>query len=170
MDFRLAHKNDLPQLKTVYAKIVDDMNKNGISIWNEMYPYKCFSSDIEKDRLFVLAQGAEIISAFALCPANAGAQSIKWRGEHARALYLDRFGVNVRYARTGIGRFMLAKAIETAAKKGAGYLRLFVVDSNLPAISLYEKFGFEKAEGAYDEIIDDTVVLHEFGFQIKTSV
>ena len=32
------------------------------------------------------------------------------------------------------------------------------------------KNGLKKADGAYDEIIDDGLVLHELGFELKTSV
>ena len=52
---------------------------------------------------------------------------------------------------------------------GAEYVRLFVVDINKPAIHLYMKNGFEQADGIYDEVIDDDLVLHEYGFEIKTS-
>ena len=50
------------------------------------------------------------------------------------------------------------------------YLRLFVVDENYPAINLYKKTGFEKVDGIYDEVINNDFVLHEFGFEIKTSL
>lgn len=63
---------------------------------------------------------------------------------------------------------MLKKAAELAKEEGANCLRLFVVDINKPAINLYIKNGFEKADGIYDEIIDDELVLHQFGFEIRT--
>ncbi|EFC99841.1 hypothetical protein CLOSTHATH_01950 [Hungatella hathewayi DSM 13479] len=43
------------------------------------------------------------------------------------------------------------------------------MDINKPAIHLYMKNGFEQADGIYDEVIDDDLVLHEYGFEIKTS-
>ena len=55
--------------------------------------------------------------------------------------------------------------MELAKEKGVEYLRLFVVDINKPAINLYIKNGFKKAEGIYDEIIDDNLTLHEYGFE-----
>lgn len=58
---------------------------------------------------------------------------------------------------------MLDKAKEVAKTFGAEYLRLFVVDVNIPATQLYEKNGFLKADGVYDEAF----VLHEFGYEIK---
>ncbi|WP_367565891.1 GNAT family N-acetyltransferase [Lacrimispora sp.] len=123
---------------------------------------------MEKSRLYVLRKNDEIISAFALCNSNAGSDCIKWHSENARALYIDRFGVNVNYLRKGIGSIVLNKAIALARGLGAEYLRLFVVDINEPAIKLYIKNGFEKVDGIYDEIIDENLILHEFGFKIKT--
>ena len=65
---------------------------------------------------------------------------------------------------------MLNEAIALAKDKGTKYLRLFVVDINEPAINLYIKNGFKRVDGIYDEIIDDDLVLHEFGFEIETSM
>ena len=90
---------------------------------------------------------------------------MEWRDNQDRALYLDRLGVNGNYARMGIGSFMLEKAKETAKNLGAEYLRLFVVDINEPAIRLYIKNGFIRGNGVYDEVIDDDLILHEYGFE-----
>ena len=57
------------------------------------------------------------------------------------------------------------KAKEVAQNCGAEYLRLFVVDINVPAIHLYIKNGFIRANGIYDEVIDKDLVLHEYGFE-----
>ena len=36
MNFRMAKIDDLPQLKVVYGKIIEEMNCNNIEIWNEI--------------------------------------------------------------------------------------------------------------------------------------
>ena len=36
MNFRIAKMDDLPQLKVVYGKIIEEMNCNNIEIWNEI--------------------------------------------------------------------------------------------------------------------------------------
>ena len=36
MNFRMANMDDLPQLKVVYGKIIEEMNCNNIEIWNEI--------------------------------------------------------------------------------------------------------------------------------------
>ena len=169
MDFRLAVMNDLPQLKAVYGKIIEAMDINGIQIWDEVYPCEFFRSDIENECLYVLVEDNEIASAFALCNANAGEAYVAWENAQAKVVYLDRFGVNVNFSRKGIGSLMLTKAIILAREKGAAYVRLFVVDVNEPAINLYRKNGFKKVEGFYDEIVAPGQILHEFGFEIKSS-
>lgn len=166
MDFRLATMQDLPQLKTVYQDIVCNMNDHQIAIWDDIYPCEFFSEDINNKRLYILLESDEIIAAFALCNTNQGESSIEWKSENHKVLYLDRFGVNVNYLNQGTGTLMLKKAMEEAKRLGAQYLRLFVVDINKPAINLYLKNGFTKAKGYYDEIIDQDLILHEYGFEI----
>jgi len=162
--------DDLPQLKAIYEKIIKKMNKDNIQIWDEIYPCEFFGDDIENNRLYVLVETNEIVSAFALCDSNAGAEYVKWENKHDKALYIDRLGVNVNYTKKGIGSIMLHKAIALAREKGAHYLRLFVVDINEPAVNLYIKNGFVRVPGIYDKKIDGDLVLHEFGFEIKTAM
>jgi len=161
--------DDLPQIKAVYEKIIAAMDDAGIHIWDEIYPCEFFRDDIKNDHLFILTEGKEIVAAFALCDTTPGADHAKWEDEQAEALYIDRFGVNADYSRQGIGSLALAGAIALAREKGATYLRLFVVDVNEPAINFYLKNGFTQIDGIYDERIDDDLVLHKFGFEMRMS-
>ena len=36
MNFRMGNMDDLPQLKVIYEKIIEEMNCNNIEIWNEI--------------------------------------------------------------------------------------------------------------------------------------
>lgn len=54
-----------------------------------------------------------------------------------------------------------------ARKNQFEYLRLFVVDINNPAICLYEKNGFEKLNGVYEEKINENVTLKEYAYEMK---
>lgn len=166
MDFRLAEESDLPQLKTMYQKIIDNMNKNGIRIWDEIYPCEFFQADIEDKTLYLLLEENEIVAAFVLCESNNGEDHLKWKSINGKALYIDRLGVNVNYLRQGIGGVMLKNAMKLAKRKDAESLRLFVVDINKPAINLYLKNGFKRVDGIHEEKFDD-FVLREYGFEIK---
>ena len=167
MDFRLAVIQDLPQIKAVYKNIIEKMNREQIQIWDDVYPCKFFEEDIRNHRLYVLVESDEIVSAFVLCDTNTGVKSIEWQNDQGRVLYLDRLGVNVNYSGMGIGSFMLERAKETAKSLGAEYLRLFVVDINELAIRLYIKNGFKRGNGVYDEVIDDDLILREYGFEAE---
>ena len=168
MNLRLANISDLSKLKAVYGNIIDNMNRNNISIWDDIYPCALFSDDIENNRLYLLVDEHDtIVAAFALCESNAGEDYVKWENAHGKALYLDRLGVNVDYSRQGIGSMMLKHAIMLTKQKNVKYLRLFVVDINKPAINLYLKNGFRQVDGIYEEKVDDDIILHEFGFEIE---
>lgn len=170
MNFRLATMDDLPQLKAVYKKIIEHMDYNNIKIWDDVYPCEFFHDDIKNECLYILECNNVILSAFALCTSNAGADYVEWENNDSDILYIDRFGVNTDYLREGIGSIMLHNAITLAEEKGANTLRLFVVDINQPAIKLYIKNGFKKAKGVYDEIIDEDLTLHEYGFERNISL
>ncbi|WP_252233821.1 GNAT family N-acetyltransferase [Clostridium sp. ZS1] len=165
MDLRLANINDLSKLKVVYGYIIDNMNKNNIEIWDEIYPCEFFLNDIEKKSLYVLTADDDIVAAFALCESNHGENNLKWKNAKEKVLYIDRLGVNVNYLRQGIGGIIIKSAIEIAKGKNAKYLRLFVVDINKPAINLYLKNGFKQVDGIYEERIDDNFILREYGFE-----
>ena len=165
MEFRLAVMQDLSQIKSVYKNIIEKMNREQIQIWDDIYPCEFFEEDIRNNRLYLLLDNGVIVSAFVMCDTNSGEKSIEWHDNQCRALYLDRLGVNVNYSRKGIGSLMLERAKETAKNLGAEYLRLFVVDINEPAIRLYIRNDFIKRNGVYDEVIDDDLILHEYGFE-----
>lgn len=165
MKLRLANKQDLPQLKTMYKDIVENMNKNKITIWDDVYPSIFFESDILNKQLYVLEDDSVIVSAFCLCDDNI--DSIQWKEPAAKALYIQRLGVNVLYMQKGIGSKTLDEAKEIARKLNCNYLRLLVVDFNYPAINLYLKNGFVKKEGVHSEVIDEEIILYEHGYEIE---
>ena len=138
MDFKLATLNDLPQLFDMYKEVVKYMDKIYINIWDEVYPFEFLKADIERKELYLLFDKDIIVSAFALCQKNED-DNIGWNDKQAKAIYINRLGVNVNYLQLGIGSLMLNKAEEIAKQKEIKYLRLFVVDFNLPAINLYLK-------------------------------
>lgn len=167
MDFKVADMEDLPQLKAMYKDIVQYMNSRQIPIWDDVYPCEFFEEDIKSKRLYLLLHHREIVSAFALCKKSTGEKGLEWQNNQGKALYLERLGVNVTYLRTGMGGLALERAKETARKLGASYLRLLVADRNQPAIQLYIKSGFVKANGSYHEVFEDGFVLREYGYEIK---
>lgn len=169
MEFRLAAMKDLPQIKSMYQHIVADLQKHNLTFWDEVYPRDFFEEDIQQNRLYVLLDHGDLLSAFALTAVHPGSQRVTWKNNQAKALYLERLGVHVAHARKGIASFMLANAMALAKQRGTEYLRLFVIDDNAPAIAVYERNGFARAEGIYRETIDmdgAIVSFQEYGYEI----
>ena len=167
MKLRLANKDDLEEIKDMYREIVKNMNENNIQIWDDIYPCEFFENDIKNNRMYVFIENNEIISAFVLCTSHEGAKEVQWHKNWGKSIYLDKLGVNVKYGDKGIGTLTIEKAKQVAKSKGFDYLRLFVVDTNRPAINFYIKNGFIKAYGVYYEVVDDELVLHEYGYEIE---
>ena len=167
MMFRAAEEKDLPSLQAMYIRIVEHMHSSGLHIWDDMYPCCALSGDVDCNRLDLLSEDDEPIAALALCEQSLGEKEVEWENPDSRAIYIDRLGVDPGFAKRGFGSLMLSKAQELAKSCGAEYLRLFAVDSNIPAISLYLKSGFTQVNGIYVEKIDDELSMLEFGFEKK---
>lgn len=58
-----------------------------------------------------------------------------------------------------------AAAMALASGQGAQYLRLFVAESNAPALAFYRKNGFSEVSGCREEDVG-TGVLRELGFEV----
>ena len=98
-------------------------------------------------------------------PDEAAAAAMGWQAPAAPALYLARLAVAPACQRTGLGSRALRAAMALAAGQGAQYLRLFVVDTNAPALAFYRKNGFCKAGGCRKEDVG-TGMLRELGFEV----
>lgn len=160
---RLAGTRDLPRLREAYRTVVARMEREGITIWNERYPYEVLAGDIALRRLYVMEDAGRIEAAFVLCPESGGERYIRWSCP-GKALYLYRLGVSGA-PRTGIGARAVESAAALARQSGAQALRLFVVDSNAPALAFYKKCGFEQAPGVYVDSVADGPLLREYGFE-----
>lgn len=165
MERRYARMGDVPQLKELFRAVIVQMERERISIWDEVYPVVCFPEDIQNRRLYVLTEGACILAAFALCPGSAEYGRLGWTEPEAEACVLERLAVRADRRGEGLGAAALQYAADAAKAKGARYLRLLAVDFNTPAAALYRKCGFRQAEGIYHNVVDRDLTLLEYGFE-----
>ena len=165
--FRLAQMDDLENIKKMYYDIVENMYKHNLKIWNEYYPIECFKDDIMAKQLYVLEKNGEIVASGALVVQDSQVDLIKWKNNSASSIFLTRLGVNIKYSKMGIGSVFLKNLIYETVRKNIDFLRLFVVDINIPAIKFYQKNGFKQANGIYKEKIYENYVLNEYAFEIE---
>ncbi len=167
MGFRIANIDDLEQLMILYKLIMKEMCKNNIDIWNEDYLEKLFIEDIKNNELYVLLDDNLIISSFSLSSDNFRAKFVEWENNDAKAVYINRLGVHPKYLGKGIGSEMIKKSMDVCKKNNVEYLRLFVVDFNVPAIKLYQKNGFKGSKGIYIDHLSENTIFTEYGYEIK---
>ena len=79
MKTRPATQADLPQLNEMYRALVRQMARQGLAIWDEVYPCVCLPGDIRAGRLFVLEEGGAPKAAFALYRDEAAATARRAR-------------------------------------------------------------------------------------------
>ena len=72
MKCRLAVKEDLPQIISMFENIIQGMSVKNINIWDEEYPCNAFEEDILLNRLYVVEEDV-IVSAFVLCDTDEAA-------------------------------------------------------------------------------------------------
>lgn len=166
MELCLAGMEDLAEVEQMYRRIVADMEKKGLFIWNQYYPAEVLGEDIAQRRLYVCREGRAIWSAFALTEAEEGEAAIGWM-QTGKALYLDRLGVEPARSGKGVGTQAVKQAMDQAEKRGAEVLRLFLAEGNEPAFRLYQKLGFRRAPGIYEEVIGAQRILRQSGWEIS---
>lgn len=162
----LANKNDLKEINEILEKVIENMNRQGIEIWNEFYPSECFLDDIEKQNLYVLKNDKNKIIGFsALCDGDESGDVFEWIGTK-NSQFLTRFAISVDYLGLGYGKLLLKEIIELAKNKGFETIKLAVAKVNIPAISLYEKFGFKKVNGIFENKYITKCENLEYGYEL----
>lgn len=154
-------------IREFYGKIISDLNFKNIPVWDDVYPARCFEEDIASERFYLVFEEKALVSAFVLLESCKGERAVTWADDEAKSLYLYRLGVDPDVLRSGIGTRTMRIAEDISREKGAEYLRLFVVDFNIPAEQMYLKCGYSKAVGKYTDVFDGGVMLTEYGYEIK---
>lgn len=165
MKFRLADISDLPKLKAFFQAVVKSMYENGIYIWGDYYPYEVLADDIQLKRLYILQENEDIVGVFALCSEEGQKNYVHWQNLKAKAFYIYRLAVQPDYLGKSIATMMIDYCLKLTEKLNAEYLRLLVVDNNLPAMKLYQKLNFTMVDGKYSQTMYDGTILEEFGFE-----
>lgn len=83
-----------------------------------------------------------------LAPASIGfrmPQELKDKYDMQKALEISKLGIFNEYSRRGIGSELVRRSIEYASENSNKLLFVRTTTTNIPALNLYEKFGFEKS-------------------------
>ena len=142
-----AKIGQLIELKKIALKVVRNMNKNGLTLWNDYYPAEEFEGLINEGKLYVCEQNNDIIGFFALLDDDESSPNFEWK--YKKSLFLEMFAINVDYLHKHYAQRILFDLNEKLKKDGYESLKLIVYDENISAISLYKKVGFKFVKGNY---------------------
>ena len=165
---RKAVESDLPYIKEMYKTITEKMNSEGIRIWYDGFPYPVICERVPRGEFYVLTDDSGIIAGFSVSEKHEHESAVVWHVS-GKPVYFGLFGVRTDMTRKGVGSIALREAAKLAKKQGGACLRLFAVDINTPAVRLYEKNGFVKADGILVEDIGECGIAHEYGFELDLS-
>lgn len=147
MVIRKAEGKDFNEIQQLYWTIAERMEGMPYdALWRkEVYPSDEFiRSSIEAGELFLIDE-AEVIGAMILNHSgNEGYRRCQWsiKAEDSEVLFVHALGVHPDFQGKGLSKALVSRAIKEARLQQLKAVRLDVVPANLPAVRLYESFGF----------------------------
>ncbi len=122
-------------------------------LFSSPWSHKSVASEVKKPRsLWLVAVEEDTVAGYI------GSQSV---GEEADMMNL---AVRLDYQGKGVGKMLVSGLVEALSEKGVHSLALEVRESNLVAIALYQKLGFEQVgrrKGYYRNPREDGLILRK---------
>ncbi len=142
MKIRVANLNDLNSLTAITRRCIDNLNKQGIYQWDEIYPSKKdFHEDILEQSLYVVASADDISGCICInqleCP---GYENANWLG--SQFLVIHKIIIDPQNESQGFGKYAMYFAEKTARSKKKDSIRLDCFKENLRANQFYRKLGY----------------------------
>lgn len=141
--------DDIDEIEALYNELNDAL-KQGINYpgWKKgVYPVRENAvKGISENNLYVVKINNKIVGSLILNhEPEQGYETVKWLcdAEYNKIFVIRTFIVHPQYFKKGIGMKMMNFAEETARISKMSSMRLDVFENNIPAIKLYEKYGFQ---------------------------
>lgn len=146
MTYRAGTLNDVDAICELIKAAIEKMEEQGIHQWDELYPDRSdFISDIEKNTLYVAAEGDELVAIYVISTECDDAYfECSWNGELSKACVIHRLCVSSRFQNKGVGQTILSHIEEHLRELGYESARLDVFTENPYALRLYRKNGYEE--------------------------
>ena len=145
----LGKENDIDELEQLYNHLNDHL-ANGINYpgWiKHIYPVRQNAIDgVEQGNLYVAKKNGKIVGSIILNHEPESAyDKAKWKleSDYSDVFVVHTFAVHPDFLRYGVGKILMDFSIEYSIKSQVKSIRLDVYENNIPAIRLYEKYGFK---------------------------
>ncbi|BBF44619.1 histone acetyltransferase HPA2 and related acetyltransferases [Lachnospiraceae bacterium KM106-2] len=144
-----ASIQDIDELEQLYNDLNDHLaaTKNYPGWKKDVYPIRCDAEEgLSEDCLFIAKYDDKIVGSFILNhKPESGYETAKWLCDstYDHILVIHTLVVHPAYTKQGIATKLLQFADEYAKENHINSLRLDVYVNNTPAISLYERYGYQ---------------------------
>lgn len=148
---RRAKISEIPDILTITHGCALKMQDNGIFQWNEHYPSeKAFTTDFERDELFVLEENNEIIGAVVVSTwMDDEYQPIQWLTPNGKSTYIHRLCVQPDLQGKGYAQQLMDFAEAYSKERGFISVRLDTFSQNKRNQRFYEQRGYQKLGDIY---------------------
>lgn len=149
LEIKKGLPEDVDELAALYDALTDYLDSHvNYPGWKKgVYPTREDAiQGVEEGSLFVARDGARIAGSLMLRHKPEPAYALAdWHVDLAYSdiFIIHTFAVHPRYLHRGIGKKLLEFVFDYAARTDRKAVRLDVHEKNLPAIKLYETFGFQ---------------------------
>lgn len=145
----LGKTNDIDELEQLYNDLNDHLaNEVNYPGWiKDIYPVRQDAIDgVEAGNLYVAKHNEKIVGSIILNhKPDPAFYNVKWEfdTDYSDVFIINTFVVHPDFLKCGIGKVLMNFSIEFCIKLHAKSIRLDVFERNIPAINLYEKYGFK---------------------------
>jgi RimJ/RimL family protein N-acetyltransferase len=162
---RNAKIEESEKILSFYQNIIDSIKGTEFKPkWSESYPNLEFiETSIEKQELYIYTEDNNVIACVVLNNRfDPEYENIDWISDAKpqEIVIIHTFAVNSDFAGKGIGKEIFNEIKDNSLKNNQKTIRLDIINGNVGAQKVFEKFGFEYIDTV--EIFHDIVGLEEF--------
>lgn len=140
---------DIDELEKLYDDLNDYLSATiNYPGWIKgVYPVReCAVDGVQNNTLYVVRHNGKIAGSIILDHhPDEAYNNVRWKidADYSHVFVIRTFVVHPSFLKMGVGCALMDHSFELARQTGMKSIRLDVYENNLPAISLYEKCGFE---------------------------
>lgn len=144
IDFSLAKIEDIDEIILLFENAVDNMNRQSIFQWDEVYPNReVILADIESRTMYVGRNGEKIASVFVINQyCDDEYKDGKWHYRDLSYRIVHRLCVNPDFQNKGIGTYTMNYIEKLVKQMGIQTIRLDCFTKNPYAVNMYKKLGY----------------------------
>lgn len=149
MEIRKGTSKDIEELSALYDALNDHLEQHiNYPGWRKgIYPAREDAvCGIEENNLFVAVEEGKIVGTIILKnQPEKGYELVDWKNcfDYSEIFVMHTFAVHPQFLGKGIGKKIMEFVLSYAEQMHMKAVRLDVYEKNIPAIRLYESFGFQ---------------------------